>query len=229
MDDRFGLETATGQSGVVLSDDQAAGLLHYVELLRKWQARQNLVSRDTLHGVWSRHIADSLQLVPLIERWRQSVGGAELLRGVDLGSGGGLPGAVLAISTAGDAALDAQPRAHMTLIEATHRKGSFLRTVSRETNAPFDVLIQRLETIVPAAAPRADFVTARALAPLVPLVKMASPWLTAGATAFFHKGGEYARELDQWPDADDYNVVEHISVVDPKSRILQITRRDKDS
>lgn len=238
MDDRFGLETAARLVGVELAQAQSDRLLSYVRLLRTWQAKHNLVSRDTLGDVWNRHVADSLQLLPLLRSWQRGLENspalhATSLKGVDLGSGAGLPGAVLALA-AGTLALDAgqatqTPQLQMTLVEATHRKGSFLRTVSRETQVPFDVLTVRLETITQDLAPPADFVTARALAPLAELVRLAAPWLQTGATAFFHKGGEYARELDQWPDAGQYNVVEHTSVVDVKSRILQITLGDTSS
>lgn len=222
MDDRFGIESVERASGIELLDWQQSRLVTYVRLLRSWQTKQNLVSRETLETVWSRHIADCVQLLPLIESTLRSRSDTRLA-GVDLGSGAGLPGALLALVGVNPEEIDAF---HMTLIESTNRKASFLRTVSRETNCSFDVLPKRIETFSKGPIPPAHFITARALAPLSRLITLAEPWLNAGSVAFFHKGGEYARELADWPDADAYHVVEHSSVVDPQSRILQIQRRD---
>ncbi len=225
MDDRFGLETAMEVSRVSLDDASKARLVRYVELLRKWQPAQNLVSRETLADVWIRHVADCLQLIPVIEKIKP--GGA---RGVDLGSGAGLPGLILALATGPHSGHDGKDHAHgsfaMTLVESNARKASFLRTVSRETGVSVDVRASRIEDANRPTRIDADFITARALAPLDSLVGLAEPWLMRGASAFFHKGGEYARELDEWPDAHAHDVVEHMSVVDPNSRILQIARKD---
>ncbi len=232
MDDRFGLETAEELAGVHVPDVARRQLVRYVELLRNWQNAKNLVSKDTLNDVWTRHVADGLQLLPLIgalssERDRQD------LRGVDLGSGAGLPGMILALGQGATKVGEEGPYRkhqpsgplHMTLVEANGRKASFLRTVSRETDVPATVLNHRIEALHRDALIPADFVTARALAPLSKLIELAKPWLDANATAFFHKGGEYARELEEWTDVDAFDVVEHVSVVDPNSRILQITKR----
>ena len=152
--------------------------------------------------------------------------------GVDLGSGAGLPGMVLALAGYPTSDTDGTNgpalALRMTLVEATGRKASFLRTVSRETSVPVTVDNRRIEAAGRAIKTDIDFLTARALAPLDTLIKLADPWLVHGATGFFHKGGEYARELREWPDANAYDVVEHRSRIDPNSRILQITRRDAD-
>lgn len=232
MNDRFGLETALKLAQVDLPETAQDHILRYVELLRIWQKAKNLVSKDTLNDVWTRHVADGLQLIPLIHTWYSDFGG-ESLRVVDLGSGAGLPGMIVALGCANRPAVaeDSKNRAAkcpplaVTLVESNGRKASFLRTVSRETGVPVTVLNKRIEAVHADGEVPADIITARALAPLANLVDLAKPWMEKGATAFFHKGGEYARELEEWTDADAYDVVEHVSVVDPNSRILQISGR----
>ncbi len=131
----------------------------FVETLERWQKAINLVSRNTMDGVWKRHIVDSAQVVPLIP------GTAETL--ADLGSGGGFPGLVIAAM---------RPDLRVTLIESDARKAAFLGEVGRRMgleNQP-KIAISRIETAPPAAA---DVVTARALAPLGAIAPMgrASP------------------------------------------------------
>lgn len=125
MDDRFGLETAEELTGVHVPDVARRQLIRYVELLRNWQNAKNLVSKDTLNDVWTRHVADGLQLLPLIgalssERDRQD------LHGVDLGSGAGLPGMIVALGQGATKVSEEGPYRkhqpsgplHMTLVEA---------------------------------------------------------------------------------------------------------------
>jgi 16S rRNA (guanine527-N7)-methyltransferase len=241
MNDRFGLEMAERLAKVVLGTKSELNLLRFVELLRSWQLAKNLVSNDTLDQVWERHVADGLQLVPLIERWAEAASvdpvapGKGTVQVLDLGSGAGLPGLVLALARpdgpSGDGAMVAQTSEsnlvfNVSLVEANGRKASFLRTVSRETGVPVTVINARIDALHGDPTISPDIITARALAPLPKLMALAEPWMTSGATAFFHKGGEYARELAEWTDASRHDVVEHVSVVDPSSRILQVTRKD---
>ncbi|MEM1285573.1 MAG: 16S rRNA (guanine(527)-N(7))-methyltransferase RsmG [Pseudomonadota bacterium] len=226
-DDRFGLEMASERSGVMLASDVQECLLTYADLLRRWQAAQNLVGPDTIKDLWTRHVADSLQLVPLIRQVLPDQGVEP--RGitvVDLGSGAGLPGMVLAMVLSEDQA--PSPNVGMHLIDSNQRKAAFLRAVSRETNTPVAVHGQRIDAVKADDIP-ANIVTARALAPLTKLIALANPWLTRGATAFFHKGGDTESEITAWSDAADYSVVQHVSVIDPNSRILQIRRLDAPS
>lgn len=220
-DDRFGLETSCRVSGITLTEQAQDHLLFYVSLLRKWQPAQNLVGPKTMADVWSRHITDSLQLVTFIDQWVAGKG-VSTLSGYDLGSGAGLPGVVLALATADR--LD-KPVLAMTLVESNARKASFLRTVSRETGVRINVQAKRIEEVT-SSLDAPDFITARALAPLDKLAALGEPWMQGGATAFFHKGGEYARELAEWPDAGIHDVVEKVSVIDATSRVLRIHRRD---
>ncbi len=146
----------------------------FSSLLLRWNGTLNLIAARDADVVWNRHIADSLQLAPLMP--------AGLTRAVDLGSGGGFPGLVLAIATG--VAFD--------LIESDRRKASFLRTAILETGAPATVYCCRIET---ADVAPADLVTARALAPLPRLLPLASRFLTADGVCLLLKGGRVEAEL----------------------------------
>jgi len=146
----------------------------FAALLLRWNQSINLVGRCDAAALWSRHIADSLQLVPLIPRG--------LSHGIDLGTGGGFPGLVLAIAS--DIPFD--------LIESDHRKAAFLREAGRVTRAPVRVHAVRAEDmkVDPAA-----FITARALAPLPRLLALATPHLRPGGICLFLKGAAVESEL----------------------------------
>ena len=160
-------------SQVHVSRETMARLQSYVELLEKWQPTINLVSRDSLTDLWRRHMLDSAQLADLIPADRP-------VTIVDMGSGAGFPGLVLAI-------LGLEQGRHWTvhLVESDSRKAAFLATVARETGAPVTVHNKRLENLPPIAA---DVVTARALAPLDKLVDYAVPFLAPGGVCLFLKG-----------------------------------------
>ena len=162
-----------------VSRETLARLDAYVALLHRWQGAKNLVGPNTLAEVWSRHVADSLQLAahaPLTGLW------------VDLGSGAGFPGLVLAILAAETGA------ARVALVEANTRKCAFLREVARVTGAPAEVHDARIESVVDGFV-GATVVTARALAPLAILLDWAKPLLTAGAIGLFPKGRDAEAEL----------------------------------
>ena len=148
-----------------------AELAIYEALLRKWQARINLVSAATLEYIWTRHFADSAQLLsfaPEARHW------------IDLGSGGGFPGIVVALL------LKAHGSGQVTLVESDSRKAAFLREVSRETSAPAVVVNARAETLAPDLD--LDVVTSRALAPVSRMAETITPWLQRGATGLFLTG-----------------------------------------
>jgi 16S rRNA (guanine527-N7)-methyltransferase len=151
-----------------------------VAQLRKWQARINLIAPSTMSEIESRHVADSLQLAGLAQDAR---------RWVDLGSGGGFPGLVVA------AVLVDAPGASMTLIESNAKKCAFLRETARVAGLPVTVICERIETAVPALSGAFDIVSARALAPLIRLLDYAEPLLAAGATGLFPKGQDVDDEL----------------------------------
>jgi 16S rRNA (guanine527-N7)-methyltransferase len=156
----------------------------YEILLKRWQKTINLVAPGTLNDVWHRHFADSAQLWPLrppdAKIW------------LDLGSGAGFPGLVLAIL-----ASEARQTRHI-LVESDSRKAAFLREVARETGVAVDILCMRIENPeTHAKIGVADCVTARALAPLTRLVAIAAPYFVSSTLGFFLKGREVAAEIEK--------------------------------
>lgn len=150
----------------------------FQELLVKWTARINLVSRSSLNDLWLRHIADSVQVfqaAPAGIKW------------VDLGSGGGFPGLIVAIL-----AKEQRPDLKVTLIESDQRKSAFLRTVARETEISCTVISERIEKVENQAA---DIISARALADLTDLLALSERHLVKGGTLLFPKGVTWQKEL----------------------------------
>ncbi len=179
-------------------------LERYVALLQKWNRAINLIGKSTERTIWDRHIADSLQLLPLIPPETTTV--------ADFGSGAGLPGMVLAI---------VRPDIQMTLIEQDQRKAAFLQEVCAQlslTNTRVLALdIHRVEE-------RFSLITARALAPLEALCAFAYPRLLPGATCLFPKGQNFANEVAEarkkW--AGDFQIIH--SATKEESSIISITK-----
>ena len=151
----------------------------FVGLLAKWNAAINLVSPASLAEVWTRHVADSAQVL--------DVAPIRSARWLDMGSGAGFPGIVIALITA-----DTPNPVEMTLVESDRRKAAFLSTVSRETGVPMIIQAARIEAVAPQ---NADTVSARALAPLVRLCSFAERHLAPHGAALFLKGGRYDAEI----------------------------------
>jgi 16S rRNA (guanine527-N7)-methyltransferase len=154
----------------------------FVALLLQWQQKVNLIAASTVPHLWTRHIADSLQLLDLLP---------EAKVWVDLGSGGGFPGLMLAC------ALAETPGAHIHLIESNGKKATFLREAVSVTGAPAEVHAARLENVVDSLRGRADAVSARAFSPLKTLLDQSAPLLQAGALGVFPKGQDVAAELTE--------------------------------
>lgn len=155
----------------------------FVALLLAWQGTTNLIAPSTISHLWTRHIADSLQLLDLVPDARVWV---------DLGTGGGFPGLVIAC------ALAARPGTHVHLIESNKKKAAFLREAQRLTEAPASVHAMRIEEFAATFEGRADVVTARAVAPFKPLLAQCFPLLgKSGATGLFPKGQNAELELRQ--------------------------------
>jgi 16S rRNA (guanine527-N7)-methyltransferase len=176
-------------------------LAKYVELLNSWTRRINLVGRDTLGDVWRRHILDSAQLFPLIPR--------QARRLVDLGSGAGLPGLVLAIMGV--------PEVH--LIESDGRKAVFLREAVRVTGAAAIIHAQRIDRVPVFAA---DVVTARALAPLSELLAISERFLDSQTVCLFPKGRMVEEELTEAAKAWHIRLDRQPSLTDPSGCILRL-------
>lgn len=183
-------------------------LIAFEQIFRRWAARMNLAAPSTLNDLWSRHILDSAQLFPMAGAAR---------RWADIGSGGGFPGAVLAIL------LEEQLDASILLIESNGKKAAFLRNALAELAPKATIAAQRAELVVSReAAP--EIVTARAVAPLHDLLVLTETWLIAGTRALFHKGREYRAELKTAGDTWNLDLVEHRSAIDPDSVVLDIGR-----
>ena len=185
---------AQGSASDVASDKAAALALtpvsretelrldRFIDLLGQWQSKTNLVAPSTLPHLWIRHIADSLQLLdlaPTAKIW------------VDLGSGGGFPGVVLAC------ALAETPGATIHLVERNAKKAAFLREAIRVTASPGIVHLADIGDIGDRLGARIDCVTARALAPLHQLIAFAEPLTKKGAKALFLKGQDVDVELTE--------------------------------
>lgn len=166
-----------------VSRETLAKLELYEAEIKKWQRIKNLVAPSTLDDIWGRHFEDSLQLLKHAA-WAQTW--------LDLGSGAGFPGLVIAI------ALSHKTGVSVKLVESDHRKCAFLREIARATGAPAEVIAKRIEDAVP-AFPKVDVVTARALTALPRLLQLAWPQLEKGAVGYFLKGQDVELELTQDP------------------------------
>jgi len=168
-----GFASAMGAAGVDVSRETLQRLGLYLDLLRRWQRAINLVGASTLADPWRRHILDCAQIVPHVPGTAATV--------LDLGSGAGLPGLVLALLGVPG----------VQLVESDLRKAHFLREAARATGAQVLIHPVRIEQV----ELRADVVTARALAPLPRLLELASPVLAPHGVCLFLKGESVLDEL----------------------------------
>lgn len=188
--------------------DAAVDLGSFEATLLKWQQAQNLVSRETLTDFWSRHIADSLQLLPLIRMPARTI--------IDLGSGGGFPALPLAICSK-------STERHFHLIESNQRKGAFLRQVTRDLKLSVDVFTQRIEQAGALDLPSPDVITARALADLSRLFSYIAPLAGQETQLLLHKGREFGEEVEQAAAHWQFDMIIHDSITDPEGVILDIS------
>ena len=183
-------------------------LMVYEALLKQWQKGVNLVAPNTLAHVWQRHFADSAQLLvhaPGSSKW------------LDLGSGAGFPGLVIAICTAN------REDSRVHIVESNARKCAFCQEVVRETGCSVEIHHARIESL--AGSDRfngVEIITARALAPLGQLFKMVSPFFHPGAQCLFQKGRQAADELVQAEKDWIFEAELHQSVTDADARIVQV-------
>ncbi|MEM8792690.1 MAG: 16S rRNA (guanine(527)-N(7))-methyltransferase RsmG [Pseudomonadota bacterium] len=193
--------------GLDVSRETFARLKAYEELLLKWTKRINLISRNTVEDAWARHILDSAQLFP----WAQDRPGPW----VDFGSGGGMPGLVLAI-LAGE--FPSSPQVH--LVESDTRKAAFLSHVCQELKLSAQVRRERIEEIT---SFHAGLITARALAPLHDLLALAELFLAADTKLLFLKGAKADSELTAALAHWHIDVEVFESRTDPTGRILRLS------
>jgi 16S rRNA (guanine527-N7)-methyltransferase len=180
----------------------------FVATLRDWQSRMNLIAPSTEPHLWTRHVADSLQLLALAP--------PEASTWVDLGSGGGFPGLVIAC------ALAERPGATVHLVESKLKKAAFLQEAARVTGVPAVVHAVRIEEFAKNAPKSVDVVTARALAPLAELLAAAYPLLKKGACGLFPKGQDVANELTETTKYWKVQASLATSRTDPKGRIVVV-------
>jgi 16S rRNA (guanine527-N7)-methyltransferase len=193
-----GFEARSGVSRETLSRLEA-----YAGLLARWSGRINLVGANTLDDLWRRHFLDSAQLLAHVPERTQSL--------VDLGSGAGFPGLVLAISGV----------AGVELIEADARKCAFLREAARITTAPVLIRNARIEAVPPHIV---DVVTARGCAPLDRLLAFAQPFIGPDTVCVFPKGEQAMQELTAAQQAWTMDTRFHDSCTDRRGIILCLTR-----
>ena len=193
-------------------------LERYAALLAHWQKADQSRGPSTLPRLWPRHFADSAQirdLAPEARLW------------LDLGSGAGFPGLVVAILQTGP------PDFRMHLVDSNKKKCVFLAEVARETKAPVDIHAMRIEELAESAhSLRPDVVSARALAPLPRLLELAGPFFGPRTRGLFLKGREAEAEMEASRASWDFAAALHPSLTSPGSHILEVTalrRRDEAS
>ena len=211
--------------GVTLAENRAAALAltpvsretlarldRFVAALLTWQRRINLIAPASIRELWTRHVADSLQLLALAPTARVWV---------DLGSGGGFPGLAIACALAGT------PGAEIYLVESNGKKAAFLREAVRQTGAAAIVHQGRIEQVLPTIDERVDVVTARALAPLADLLALSEPLLKRGAQALFPKGQDVEAELTEATKYWNIEATLVPSLTDPRGRIVSVQRAQR--
>lgn len=189
-----------------VSRETLGRLDQYAALLKKWNPAINLVSKSTIETLWQRHFHDSAQIFQFHPQ--------NTCHWVDLGSGGGFPGLVLAVFAKEHGLND-----HFTLIESDTRKAAFLQTVIREIGLNATVVAERIEKTPPLDA---DILTARALSSLDKLLEYAHYHLKFGGIAIFPKGETYKKEIGDAFVLWNFDVEEFTSKTNPNGAILKI-------
>jgi 16S rRNA (guanine527-N7)-methyltransferase len=201
-DESRGRELLSGD----VSRETLERLSRYAESLTAWNRRINLISAADMDLLWARHIVDCAQIAALVPA------GATWL---DIGSGGGFPGIVVAAIVSGTGS-------HVHLVESNRKKAAFLARIAADLGLPATVHARRIESLR-GALDNVTVVTARAVAPLPRLLELAEPWLTGGARSLFQKGRDYRAELEQCRDGWIFDLVEHRSRTDGDAVILEIS------
>ncbi len=192
-----------------VSRETAKTLHQYVKTLQKWQAKINLVSRTSLDDVWRRHILDSGQIFPILSGADSHI--------MDIGSGAGLPGLIIAIMRHGVFGKDATP---VTLVESDQRKCAFLSVAAKTCGVSVRIINDRLEKLPPQSP---DIITARALAPAEALLKLTALQHHEGLKCIFLKGENVDEELTRLKDYPNIKVKKIPSITNPNGVILTLT------
>lgn len=197
---------ATEIGGVDVSRETLAALHELEALVQRWTPAINLVSKSTVGTLWQRHILDSAQIFSLCP--------SSALSWVDLGSGGGFPGLVVAIL-----AKELKPDLEVTLVEADQRKATFLRQAAQALKLGVTVVAKRIEAL---ERLNADVLSARALAPLSGLLGFAEKHMSPNGTAIFPKGSQFADEIADARRTWAFNIDTRQSLSDAEAAILVI-------
>jgi 16S rRNA (guanine527-N7)-methyltransferase len=188
---------------VAVSRETAERFNIFVDRLNHWNRKTNLISSG---NVWTRHIADSAQILLIHPR---------AVRWLDMGSGAGFPGMVLAMQLAD------VPGAIVHCVESNQRKCTFLREAARATRTPVIIHLARIESLNPSASGIiVDGITARALAPMSATLNMAKAWLLAGAIGIFPRGRSLSNQVTVLPGSAQYEVKTVLSLVDTTASII---------
>ena len=192
--------------GLDVSRETMERLEHYFALLNKWNPSINLVAKSTLEDAWDRHFIDSAQI------YRHAPQSWQVW--ADFGSGGGFPGAVVAILAA-----EKNPTGRVVLVESDRRKATFLRTVMREAGVKADVHADRIEALEPIGA---DVISARALAELTDLLEFSAKHGKSGTTCLFPKGQSWKKELQAAQESWSFTYDAIKSETNPNAIILKV-------
>jgi len=192
-----------------VSRETAARLDRFVAVLLEWQRKTNLIAPSTIPHLWTRHVADSLQLL--------THAGPDAVRWADLGAGGGFPG--LAVGCV----LAERAGGEIHLVESNSKKAAFLREAARIAQVPATIHAMRIEDVGDRLSLPVQVVTARALAPLHQLIGYAAPLLQQGATGLFLKGQDVEAELTEAATYWRMGGIDLLpSLTDPAARILRL-------
>uniref|UniRef100_UPI0040479CE6 16S rRNA (guanine(527)-N(7))-methyltransferase RsmG n=1 Tax=Yoonia sp. TaxID=2212373 RepID=UPI0040479CE6 len=200
------MDSMVDLAGTNVSRETITRLTAFAALTTKWTPHINLVARSTLDDLWTRHIVDSAQI------FQYAPAGAA--RWVDVGSGGGFPGIVVAAIAA-----DLRPEMQFTLIESDQRKATFLRTAARELQLDIEVIADRVELVAPQ---NADIISARALSSLHDLFPLILRHLSPDAISILPKGKSYAEEISLARQNWRFELDAHPSMTEPDARILVV-------
>jgi 16S rRNA (guanine527-N7)-methyltransferase len=190
-----------------VSRETFSALETLVQEVERWNRSINLIGPATVHDIWRRHIVDSAQVLT----WAQ-----EETEWLDIGSGAGFPGLVIAIL------LKDRPGIHVALYEPNKKKAGFLTSMVGRLSLPVTVAAERFDAGT-ALVRQPEVISSRALAPLRDLLTMCEGVMQGATKALFHKGRDYRAEIAEAADIWHFDLLEHASVVDPASVILEIS------
>jgi|TARA_B110000444_G_C18851256_1_gene605832 16S rRNA (guanine527-N7)-methyltransferase len=182
----------------------------YVTHLLEWQNRFNLIGNSTVDNIWGRHVLDSLQLMTYIPKDFKVL--------IDIGTGAGLPGFILAIYFA-------ESNKDIYLVDSSKKKCSFLNFVSVKCDTPVIVLPERIENLSIKGKIKADIITARAFSGIDNILKLSKPYISPQTKYLLQRGAKAKTELAKLNISSLMNIVYHNSILDKDSYIIDFEYR----